>query len=338
MRVVILYNVTSAWDRADVEGVLQGVISVRDTLQALGHEPVPISLNDSAPPLVEELVRLAPDLVFNLCEGFGEFSAGEYWVAGLLELLGLSYTGSAPAALAMALDKSVAKRLFIAAGIPTPDFVVYTAVPVAPPALRFPLILKLAGEDASVGISRENVVHDEPSFFHRLHQLLAEYSSPVLAEQFIDGREFTLAMLDGHPLVLEEIEFDVEPRILCYGAKWDSGSAEDLGTRAVFTPIVNDRQREQIFELARRVWDLIGMRDYGRVDFRMDAEGRLFVLEANPNPDITPGSGYRLALESAQIPFTDFVARVVDNAARRRRRAASTSTEATGRTDAVPRR
>ena len=179
------------------------------------------------------------------------------------------------------------------------------------------MYLELASEDASLGITRENVVTDEPSFFRRLNELIAEYGKDVMAEEFIEGREFIVAMLDGRPIALEEIEFDVEPKILCHRAKWASGSPEDLGTRAVFTPAVTDRQREEMFELAGRVWDLIGIRDYGRVDFRMDARGRLYVLEANPNPDITPKAGYRFSLEAAQIAFPDFVARLIQNALQR---------------------
>ena len=314
--IAILYNVVTQWDRDDINSVLEGVTSIQETLESLGHRPVPVPVNDGVPMVVERLGRLAPDLVFNLCEGYQESSAGEYCVAGLLELLGIPYTGSGPLALALALEKPLAKRLFAAAGIPTPAFAVYTASSTAPP-LSYPLILKLASEDASLGITRENVVTDEPSFFRRLNELIAEYGKDVMAEEFIEGREFIVAMLDGRPIALEEIEFDVEPKILCHRAKWASGSPEDLGTRAVFTPAVTDRQREEMFELAGRVWDLIGIRDYGRVDFRMDARGRLYVLEANPNPDITPKAGYRFSLEAAQIAFPDFVARLIQNALQR---------------------
>lgn len=146
---------------------------------------------------------------------------------------------------------------------------------------------------------------------------MAEYGKAVMAEEFIEGREFTVALLDGRPIALEEIEFDVEPKILCYRAKWDSGSPEDVGTRPIFIPPVTDRQREEMFELAGRVWDLIGIRDYGRVDFRMDASEELYVLEVNPNPDITPKAGYRFSLEAAQITFAEFVARLIENALQR---------------------
>lgn len=318
MRIAILYNIVSEWDRVDIDSVMESVASVQDTLTTLGHHAAAVSTVDRVPRVVEELARLAPDVVFNLCEGYGNTSDGEYWMAGLLELLGLPYTGAGPLAMALALEKPVAKRLFAAAGMPTPAFAVYSQNADVAPSLVYPLILKLVNEDASVGITRENVVADEHACLRRLNQLLADYTTPVLVEEFIDGREFTVAMLDRRPIALEEIEFDVEPRIVCYRAKWEEGSPEDLGTRPVFQPQVTDDQRDQMFELAIRVWDIIGLRDYGRVDFRMDANGRLYILEANPNPDISPGGGYRLALNAAQIPFSDFVAHIVDNAFQRR--------------------
>ena len=180
-----------------------------------------------------------------------------------------------------------------------------------PADLSYPIILKLAGEDASLGITTENVVYDDGACRARLQALFAEHHAPVLAEQFIEGREFTVAVLDREPIVLEEIVFTVEPKILCYRAKWASGSLEDLGTRAVFEPEVSAAQRADMFDLAIRACDVIGTRDYSRVDFRMNERGEIYVLEVNPNPDITPNSGYRGSLQAAGIAFPDFVSRIV---------------------------
>src|SRR5262245_188131 len=209
MLIAILYNVTRDWDRVDIDSVMESVVDVQETLKALGHQPVLVSLMDGPASLIDQLLRHRPDLVFNLCEGVGNASVGEVWVAGLLELLGIPYTGSGPIALALALEKPLAKRLFVASGLPTPAFDVYTQVPIVPPPLTYPLMLKLAAEDASFGITGENVVADQSSCLSRLRQLLDEYNSPVMVEEFIDGREFTVPILDGRPIALEEIEFDV---------------------------------------------------------------------------------------------------------------------------------
>jgi D-alanine-D-alanine ligase len=317
LSIAIIYNLVADRDRVDVNSIADGVASIQAALETLGHRVTPVPLSDGILPFIRQIDALQPDLVFNLCEGFGEQSSGEYCVAGLLELLGIPYTGSGPFALALALDKPTAKQLFMAAGIPTPAFRVCRDGQLAPRGLSYPLFLKLAGEDASLGITTANVVYDETSCCRRMAALIGEHHMPVLAEEFIEGREFSVAMLDREPLVLEEIAFTVEPRIVSYRAKWATGSTEDLGTRAIFEPMVDARQRARMFETAIRACDVIGTRDYARVDFRMNDRDEIYVLEVNPNPDITPNSGYRGGLEAIGFPFPDFVQRIVTSALNR---------------------
>ena len=312
--VAVIYNPVELGGPAVVRGVVDGAMEAHDAIKALGHRVSLLRLDEGVRAFVEALDTLRPDVVFNLCEGYRESSAGEYCVAGLLELLGIPYTGSGPIALGIALDKPLSKELFIARRIPTPRFAVYREMPASLEPLTFPVMLKLAAEDASLGITPDNVVVDEASTRRRLQQLLDEYHAPVLAEEFIDGREFTVALFDGQPLLVEEIEIHVEPRIVGFRAKWEAGSEEYQGTTPVFRPVITDQQRAEMMTLAARVWDVINMRDYARVDFRMDAHGRIYVLEANPNPDISAGSGYRRSLEVADISYPDFIARLLDNA------------------------
>src|SRR5262249_39557205 len=163
-------------------------------------------------------------------------------------------------------NKPLSKEIFVARDIPTPRFAVYREPSAMPPPLRFPLILKLAGEDASIGITPGNVVHDGAAFLKRLQEMLDEYHAPVLVEEFINGREFTVALRDGRPLLVEEIEIHVEPRIVGYHAKWVAGSDEYRGTTAMFAPTITERERTEMMTLASRVWDATGVRDYARVD------------------------------------------------------------------------
>lgn len=312
--VAVIYNPVELGGDAVVRGVIEGAREAHDAIETLGHRVSLLRVDEGVRPFVEALDVLRPDVVFNLCEGYRESSAGEYRVAALLELLGIPYTGSGSMALGIALNKPLSKELFIARGIPTPRFAAYRQMPASLPPLMFPLILKLAAEDASLGITLDNVVADEASALRRLQQLLDEYHTPVLVEEFVDGREFTVPLFDGQPLLVEEIEIHVEPRIVGFRAKWEAGSAEYQGTRPVFAPVISSDQREEMMTLAVRVSDAIGIRDYARVDFRMDAGGRISVLEANPNSDISAGSGYRRALEVASISYPDFIARLLENA------------------------
>ena len=315
--IAVIYSTEDSGGEALVRAMLDVATEVRDTLAAMGHRASLFSVDEGVGPFAERLEALQPEAVFNLCEGYRECSAGESCVAGLLDLLGIPYTGSGAVALGIALDKPLAKELFIARQIPTPRFAVYRQSPAQLPSLRFPLMLKLAGEDGSLGITPDNVALDEASARTRLQQLFDQYRAPVLVEEFIDGREFTVALLEGEPLLVEEIDIRVEPRIVGFRAKWTADSAEYAGTISVFSPAITDEQRSELMTLSRRVWDVIGLRDYARVDFRMDADGRIYVLEANPNPDLSVGSGYRRSLEVAQISFADFITRLLDNALRR---------------------
>ena len=122
LSIAMIYNLADQWDRVDVNSVVDGVSSIQGTLETLGHRVTLMRVSDGILPLVQKLQASSPDLIFNLCEGFGEQSSGEYCVAGLLELLGIPFTGSGPFALALALDKPTAKQLFTAAGMLTPAF------------------------------------------------------------------------------------------------------------------------------------------------------------------------------------------------------------------------
>lgn len=310
--VAIIYNLVDDWNRIEIAAVVESVVDVQKTLEQLGHRVTLVRVDQGVRQFVQALEELKPDLVVNLCEGYREWTPGESCVAGLLDLMGIPYTGAGATALAVALNKPLSKELFIARQIPTPRFAVYRDLPSDRPSLTFPLMLKLASEDASVGITPQNVVFDEPSFLTRLGQLLSEFKTPVLAEEFIDGREFTVAVFDGHAVLVEEIEFQIEPRIVGFKAKWDVESDEFKSTIPRFAPAISDDERQQMMNLAVRVYELIGLRDYGRVDFRMDSRGGIYVLEANPNPDISVGSGYRRSLEAAGIPFSEFMTRLID--------------------------
>ena len=319
LSIALVYDQTPDTSRIDVNAVVDSVDAIGSALQGLGHRTRAVRVSDGVGAFIDEMTHAAPDVVFNLCEGYCGDSAAEPGVASLFELLRLPYTGSGPVALALALNKPLCKRLLAGAGIPTPAFTVHAPDARGPRPRTYPAIVKLAAEDASLGMTSANVVDGDEAFDRRLQELFDEFQSPVMAETFVDGREFTVALEDGEPLALEEIEFTVEPRIVCYAAKWVPGSPEFVGTRAQFAPVVGDAPRRQMLDLARQVYELLGMRDYGRVDFRLDAEDRPLVLEANPNPDITPGSGYCLALDAAGVSYSDFLDRLVRRAVARQR-------------------
>ncbi len=312
LTVGILFNLMPDFNREDINSVVRAVERIESVLLNQGYQAQRFQAHEGLLPFLHQLEASQPDVVLNLCEGYRDKTEGEVYIAGILEMLNIPYTGSTPFTLALALDKVRAKEIFIARRIPTPAYAVYDQYREEIPPLSFPLILKLSREDASVGMTNKNVVYDEDSFFLRLKKLLKEYSQPILVEEFIDGREFNVAFLNDEPLPIEEILFSIEPKLLCYKAKWEEGSVEDRGTIPVCPPRLSARERRKILKLAYDAYSAIGVRDYGRVDLRMDADGKLYVLEVNPNPDITSEGGFVQCLKAADIPYETFILMLVD--------------------------
>ncbi|MCR4438980.1 MAG: D-alanine--D-alanine ligase [bacterium] len=299
--------VSEAAVRYEVEAVYQALLR-------LGHQPAHLAVDDIGS-AIEEVRRAKPDVIFNLCEAYKGKAQHEMAVAGVWELLGVPYTGNPPLALGMAQNKVVAKRLFAAAGIRTPAYHVYTAVP-RPTDLCLPLpaIAKPSQEDASLGITAQSVVKEATQLPEVVEALLTKYRQPVLVEEYVDGREFNVSVLDGEPpqvLPLSEIDFSVldadTPRITSYEAKWLPDHPLFQSTPAVCPARVEEGLRRRLERTALRVFHLLHGRDYGRVDMRLDAKGAIFVLEFNPNPDISPAAGYARALRAAGITFEEFV-------------------------------
>ncbi|NJL73440.1 MAG: hypothetical protein HC888_18895 [Candidatus Competibacteraceae bacterium] len=185
----------------------------------------------------------------------------------------------------------------------------------------WPLIAKPSREDASLGISSDAVCHDLAGLQATVERLHGKYRQPILIERFLDGREFNAAILEvrGRPEVLpiSEILFTEAatggPRLTSYEAKWIEDSAAYRATPPVCPADLDDETRLAIGQTALRVFRLLGGRDYGRVDLRLDGEGRPRVLEYNPNPDISPDAGYCRSLTAAGWSYSRFVEQLLEN-------------------------
>jgi D-alanine-D-alanine ligase len=249
-------------------------------------------------------------------------------VPTMLDLMGIPYTGSPPEALSAALYKDRVKQRLLQAGVPTPQGTLIESVENADAAcdLPFPLIVKPAREDGSAGIWSRSVVHDEPSLRDRVAELMGIFRAPVLVEQYLDGREFNVALL-GYPqarvLPLQEIDFsnlpDDQPRIVSYDAKWNTGSVEDLGTQPVMHPDVPPAVAARMRKAATEACRAVGVRDYGRVDIRLSSSGVPYVIDVNPNCDLSPDAGYARAAQSVGIEYAALLRLLVRYALRRKK-------------------
>jgi len=340
-RIAVLYNVDyedarpdsdPAWaSRVEVEFVAQSVASA---LAEVGHERHLVPVDGDLAGLRAVLADLDVACAFNLCESLVGDARLESAVPLVLELLGIPFTGSPPEVLSFALRKDRVKQRLEAAGIPTPQGRVLTSA-ADPCDLPFPLIAKPVREDGSVGIWPTSVVHDAEGLRRAVDAVVTTFRQPCLVEQYIDGRELNVALL-GHPtarvLPLSEIEFaglpEGAPRIVSYDAKWKAGSVYDLGTTPVLHPILAPAVAARVRRVAVDAFRAVGVRDYGRVDVRLAPSGTPYVVDVNPNCDLSPQAGMIRAAAAVGIDYKALTGLLVRYALRRRRSDAEVATAA----------
>lgn len=311
---------------ASIGGVVEDVARVASSM-GLRVDRVPLA--GDAREMLAQVAALDADVVVNLAESWRGKAWNEAGIAWLLELRGLAYTGAPPRALGLCLEKPLTRALLAAAGVPVPEGVVL-ADPSGPLALtaRGPWIVKPAAQDASHGIDAGSVVESEAAIRERVAYLVARGLGPALVERYVEGRELNVSLveLDGAParaLPIAEIDYrrfpEGLPRILTFAAKWDEASAEYRGSESVEARSLAPATRARVEQVALAAWRALGLRDYGRVDMRLDASGAPFVIDVNPNPDLSPGAGLQLAAARAGIGYEQLVEGLLRGAARRAR-------------------
>jgi len=325
MRVALLHSAVAL--EPPVDPVIE---QVERALATLGHQVSRVSADDDVGPVVSGLRKSAPELVVNLAESFAGVSALESNVAALLNLLDLRYTGSSPAGLLLAGDKSLTKKVLGFHGIRTPEFAtVYRGAVDWAGDIDFPVIVKPPQEDASIGITGSSVVHDLKELFGRIDSLQSEFQQPVLVEEFVEGREFYVGVLGNlHPQALPIIELDFSglpagiPRIASWEAKWGADgsgagegaakSAEFAGTKSVFPSDLDEQLTERIQRTAIESYEALRLRDYARIDLRVAPSGEIFVIEVNPNCYLERDAEFARAAAKDGIEYTALIARIVE--------------------------
>ena len=301
---------------------------IESALRALGHEPTRIPVASEVEPVIAALRAADPVLVFNLAESFDGKSALESNVAALLNLIGLRYTGSSPAALLMAGDKSLTKKVLSFHQILTPQFAtVYRGALDHVGDLTFPLIVKPPQEDASLGITSKSVVRDIRELLGTMDALQREFQSPVLVEEFVEGREFYVGVLGNvTPVALPVIELDFSafpadrPRVASWEAKWGEGGTggagetgeEFAGTRSIFPADVPAELLARMQAVAVESFNALRLRDYGRVDLRVTPAEEIFVIEVNPNCYLEQEGEFSRAAAESGITHAALIARIVE--------------------------
>jgi len=331
-RILVLYNIDydAQAGAADVVSVAASAHAIVEALTEAGCHAEPIGLHGREVFAVLDKVRAAaPDLVFNLCESLAGDSRHEPTFAGLLELFEIPYIGNDLLGLASCLHKQRTKDILIARGIATPPhrFLADLAALDDPglDALDYPWFVKLAYEDASVGITEDNLVATPAALRRRASELMTSYAQPVLAERYVDGRELNVTLIGNgaelQVLPLHEIDFAAmpadRPKIVSYAAKWDEHHVDYAGTKAVPLRAASPELVANVSRVARGAWHALGLRDYGRVDLRVDAADAAWVIDVNPNPDISPDAGVARAARLAGMSYPQLIAHIAGVAHRR---------------------
>ncbi len=331
MRIVIAHNEIQDTASADERDVLVQASAVADALKHLGHDSLslPCTLDLSA--MRGRLEEIQPDLVFNLVESLAGQGRLIHLFPALLDAMQIPYTGAGTEAIFITSNKVLAKERLAAAALPTPVWI--GPYPPRLPALgagsaavatqRW--IVKSLWEHASIGLDDDVLVcADSVEALHRILAARAQgLGGSCFAEAFVEGREFNLSLLagPGRPQVLPPAEIIFEGydrsrlRIVGYRAKWDAQSYEYHHTPRRFDfPAADSSLLDELRAAAGRCWRFFGLRGYARVDFRVDLHNRLWILEINTNPCLSPDAGFTAAVAQAGLSFPQAVARILDNA------------------------
>jgi D-alanine-D-alanine ligase len=302
---------------------------LHDALRGLGHEVRGVVVDLDVESVTAALRAHRPELVFNIAESFGGKSALESNIAALLNLLGLRYTGSSPAGLILAGDKTLSKKVLSFHQIATPRFAaMYRGAVEWAGDIEFPVIVKAPQEDASIGLTTKSVVTDLKQLLERLDEIQTEFKSPTLVEEFVEGREFYAGVLgnaDAEALPLIELDFakfpEGRPRIASWEAKWGADAAgsgaEYAGTQSVFPSDVPEELTRRIQSVALEAFHALRLRDYARIDLRVTASEEIYVIEANPNCYLERTGEFARAAERHGLAYDALVARILELAAAR---------------------
>jgi len=321
VRITVLSNV-------DEDGTRDPVVPQVASALRRGKHTVSVF---GAPPDVRKLVtglaRRKPDLVFNLVEELGDNPAGNIAVCGLLDLLGLRYTGCGAGEFYLGQDKALAKKLLAFENILFPNFAVFGRDKAMETGgnLRMPLFVKPVAMDSSIGIGKRSLVRDAGELMKQVAAIHAECDDDALAEEYIEGREFYVAVIgNGEPLALPPIEVDFSglpegaPRVYDREAKWEPGSAEHSGVKAVIADIP-DELRARLHKVSLDAYRALRVRDYGRVDLRVADTGDIYVLEVNASCYLEKNDEFAMAARAAGIKYHELIGRIVDSAQARTR-------------------
>jgi D-alanine-D-alanine ligase len=304
---------TRTLDKKEVED------EVAETLAKLGHNAT-LHVLDGSIKSLHALARIDCDLVFNLAESFAGNDTADYCIASYLELLGKRFTGAGSHGLLYAQDKAVAKKILEFHGIHTPVFArSFRGRLDFSHDLAFPVIVKPAREDGSIGIEFNAVVSSIRELMERIDWLHANFDSPVLIEEYVEGREMYVGVIgNDNPQALPVVELDLSklpegtPRIAGAEVKWGKGTRAYRDTKSAIAEDLSEEAAALMQTTAVAAYQALELRDYARIDMRLRPDGRVAVIEGNPNPWLASKAEFSLAARKSGRNYTQLIEEIVD--------------------------
>ena len=333
MKILILFDIARRADpeetfaeRALKEEDKPTELDVLKCLKRLGHEVETLAVFDNVAAIVEKLTTYAPDVVFNLTESFYHDRSHEPNIPALLELMKVRYTGSGPEALLLCKDKALAKKVLTYHRVRLPRFVVsHKARPLR--RLRrftFPAFVKPVSEESSDGISQASLVKGEEEAIERARFIHQKFNCDALIEEYVDGREMYVGVLgNDKPEALPVVELDLSklpdgtPRIASAEVKWGKGTKAYRDTKSAIATDLSEETIASLQQTAVAAYQALELRDYGRVDMRLQPDGRVQVIEVNPNPWLSSRAEFAMAARKSGRTYPQLVAEIVELASSR---------------------
>lgn len=286
-----------------------------------GHQVNLLGIYNDIEILFEEIKENRPEIVFNLAEVFNQKSHFDKNIVGLLEILGIPYSGASPDSLLICNNKALSKKILSFHKIKIPNF--YTFYKRhriwLPKRLKLPLIVKPLCEEASRGISSASVVDSEESLVERVKFIHAKMDMAAIVEEYIEGREFYVSVLGNRRIKVfppREMKFgqipEDEPRIATYKAKWDYNYREKWGIKNVFAGRLPNGVNEKIIDICKRAYRALNIQCYARFDIRVTSSGSVYIIEPNANPCLARYDELGQSAEKAGIPYNELIQKIIN--------------------------
>ena len=294
--------------------------NVLKALGELGHTAEHLAIFDDLDLLRQKLLSFGPDLIFNLADQFKNNRAFDRNIVSFLEMQGLPFTGCGPTGLTLCKHKGISKKVLSYHRIHTPDFVTIARGKriARPRRLKFPILVKPLKEEASYGISQASFVEADEQFKERVQFIHEKCDNDVIAEEYVEGRELYVSILGNHrlqvfpirELVFKEVPPD-EPKIATYKAKWDEEYRKRWGLRNRFAEGLDPAVAGRIEQICKRIYRLLTIDGYARLDLRVSPGNEVYFIEANPNPILAEDEDFAQSALKANVPYSHLIDRII---------------------------